>query len=583
MARKPILDLLPRNLEFHNLSHVTLTATQSRTLGLGLKFRPTLRPPAARVFENQVQDFCRSIRLHYKYADKPDDPDFNPKLYVKSGWNPPREDPDLEENLYKIRQELLTNLSDNRPLWKNNLSREERSGLREIKEDPSVRVLATDKNLGPALVSTEWVKQETLKHLNDTKTYSKVTADDWTYRRLKVIETRDKLVNSFSHFLPLNSHKFLRSIDNVSSSFNPAKFYIIPKIHKSPIVGRPIAASHSYITRPISIFVDELVKPSIIMPTVLRDSGELIQCLEKVELPANCLLVTADVSSLYPNIDTKKAIIALDLLLRESKVAQTPLLVQLTRLVFENNFLKSEFSNDIYHQTFGIAMGTPFAVTAANAFMYHHERDIVETHSRYITLYKRFIDDIFVIWAGPHENLLEFLHAINTKDERIKITYEISESKISFLDLLLFKDSASKMLQYSTFQKPLNKYLYIPYESFHPASNKKAFIKGELMRYARNSSKFHSFSETRLLFWKRLRLRGYPAKFLLPIFREIHYSNRKKWFFKPDRLSRHRRVVFKTSFNCSHVGIKKVILKYLPNLSSIVSYKSTNTLAHLCK
>ena len=583
MARKPILDLLPRNLEFHNLSHVTLTATQSRTLGLGLKFRPTLRPPAARVFENQIQDFCRSVRLHYKYADKPDDPDFNPKLYVKSGWNPPREDPDLEENLYKIRQELLTNLSDNRPLWKNNLSREERSGLREIKEDPSVRVLATDKNLGPALVSTEWVKQETLKHLNDTKTYSKVTADDWTYRRLKVIETRDKLVNSFSHFLPLNSHKFLRSIDNVSSSFNPAKFYIIPKIHKSPIVGRPIAASHSYITRPISIFVDELVKPSIIMPTVLRDSGELIQCLEKVELPANCLLVTADVSSLYPNIDTKKAIIALDLLLRESKVAQTPLLVQLTRLVFENNFLKSEFSNDIYHQTFGIAMGTPFAVTAANAFMYHHERDIVETHSRYITLYKRFIDDIFVIWAGPHENLLEFLHAINTKDERIKITYEISESKISFLDLLLFKDSASKILQYSTFQKPLNKYLYIPYESFHPASNKKAFIKGELMRYARNSSKFHSFSETRLLFWKRLRLRGYPAKFLLPIFREIHYSNRKKWFFKPDRLSRHRRVVFKTSFNCSHVGIKKVILKYLPNLSSIVSYKSTNTLAHLCK
>ena len=82
------------------------------------------------------------------------------------------------------------------------------------------------------------------------------------------------------------------------------------------MAGRPIAASHSYITRPISIFVDELVKPSITMPTVLRDSGELIQCLETVELPANCFLVTADVSSLYPNIDTKKAIIALDLLLK---------------------------------------------------------------------------------------------------------------------------------------------------------------------------------------------------------------------------------------------------------------------------
>ena len=374
---------------------------------------------------------------------------------MKSGWNPPREDPDLEENLFKIRQELLTNLIDNRPLWKNNLSHEERDGLRKIKEDPSVHVLATDKNLGPALVSTEWVEQETLKHLNDTKTYSKVTADDWTYRRLRVIETREKLVNSYSHFLLPNSLKFLRSIDDLPRSFDPAKFYIIPKIHKSPMARRPIAANHSYITRPISIFVDKLVKSSIIMPTVLRDSGELIQCLETVELPTNCLLVTADVSSLYPNIDTKKAIIALDLLLREAKVAQTPLLVQLTRLVFENNFLKSEFSNDTYHQTFGIAMGTPFAVTAANAFMYYHERDIIEKYSRYLPLYKRFIDDIFVMGDGPHDYLLEFVNAINTKDERIKITYEISESKISFLDLLLFKDSACKTLQYSTFQKPL--------------------------------------------------------------------------------------------------------------------------------
>ena len=95
MARKPIFDLLPWNLEFHNLSHITLTPAQSQTLGLGLKFRPLLRPPTARVFDSQVQDFCRSVSLHYKYADQPDDPAFNPKLYVKSGWNPPREDYDL--------------------------------------------------------------------------------------------------------------------------------------------------------------------------------------------------------------------------------------------------------------------------------------------------------------------------------------------------------------------------------------------------------------------------------------------------------------------------------------------------------
>ena len=170
-----------------------------------------------------------------------------------------------------------------------------------------------------------------------------------------------------------------------------------------------------------------------------------------------------------------------------------------------------------------------------------------------------------------------------TKNERIKITYEISDSKTSFLDFRLFIDSTHSTLQYSTFQKPINKYLYIPFESFHPTSKNRAFIKGELVRYARNSSTFTSFGEMRALFWKRLRLRGYPAKFLLPIFKEINYSNRLGWFSKPNRLSAQRKVVFKSTFKCSHGRIKTVILKYLPHLTSIVSYKSTNTLAHLCK
>ena len=49
------------------------------------------------------------------------------------------------------------------------------------------------------------------------------------------------------------------------------------------------------------------------------------------------------------------------------------------------------------------------------------------------------------------------------------------------------------------------------------------------MRYARNSSSFKSFSDTREKFWKRLRVRGYPFSFLLSLFREIRYSDRRRW------------------------------------------------------
>ena len=108
-------------------------------------------------------------------------------------------------------------------------------------------------------------------------------------------------------------------------------------------------------------------------------------------------------------------------------------------------------------------MGTPFAVTIANAFMYYHKKDIIEQYSNYLFLYRRFIDDILAIWAGSKDTLLEFLEALNSKSDRIKLTHCISDSSISFLDLFLFRDASSSVLQFSTFQKPLNKYLYIPF------------------------------------------------------------------------------------------------------------------------
>ena len=76
---------------------------------------------------------------------------------------------------------------------------------------------------------------------------------------------------AFDLFFFLKILKFPRSLEDNLGSFYPAKLYISLTIHKSPIARRPIAASHSYITRLISILVHGLVKHCINMPTVLRD------------------------------------------------------------------------------------------------------------------------------------------------------------------------------------------------------------------------------------------------------------------------------------------------------------------------
>ena len=148
-------------------------------------------------------------------------------------------------------------------------------------------------------------------------------------------------------------------------------------------------------------------------------------------------------------------------------------------------------------------------------------------------------DYILAIWDGPKDTLLELLDTLGSKTDCIRLTYCISYSGISFLHLFLHRNISSNVLNFSTFQKPLNKYLYIPFEPFHPFSNEKAFIKGELMRYTRNSSSFASFTETREKFWKRLRARGHPFRFLFPLFRAIRYSDRNGWLrSKPNNRAR---------------------------------------------
>lgn len=123
MANQPIYDLIPQNLEFHNFTDIQLTEIQSKVLGLGLKFRPSLKPQPVQRFTDHIKDFTRSVRLHYHYQGSERDRNVNPKLYVRSNWEPQREDFGLEDNLYLLKKELQQNLVRGKPHWKSNLSK----------------------------------------------------------------------------------------------------------------------------------------------------------------------------------------------------------------------------------------------------------------------------------------------------------------------------------------------------------------------------------------------------------------------------------------------------------------------------
>ena len=113
------------------------------------------------------------------------------------------------------------------------------------------------------------------------------------------------------------------------------------------------------------------------------------------------LLCTQDIMNLYTNIPHNKGIqSAKEMLAIHKPPGSLPhncYIIDLLELVLTNNHF--EFNGKYYHQLSGNAMGTKSAPSNANIFMTKFEEKYVYTYPLQPKLWKRFIDDIFMIWS----------------------------------------------------------------------------------------------------------------------------------------------------------------------------------------
>lgn len=108
----------------------------------------------------------------------------------------------------------------------------------------------------------------------------------------------------------------------------------------------------------------------------------------------------------------------------------------------------------------------------------------------YINMWKRYIDDIFIIWTGSNEDLQIFMDKINSIHPTIKFTHEYDDNELTFLDMTVYKGPSFKdtgLLDIKTHIKKTNKQLYVHQSSYHPEPCKKAIATGETIRYLRTN------------------------------------------------------------------------------------------------
>ena len=96
-------------------------------------------------------------------------------------------------------------------------------------------------------------------------------------------------------------------------------------------------------------------------------------------------------------------------------------------------------------QLVGTAMGTKVAPPYANLFIGRHEEAIREAFIWAIPFWKRFIDDIFLIFLGTTKQLHSMKDLMDNLYPMIKFTFEHSTQEIFFLDLKIYTGADRKL------------------------------------------------------------------------------------------------------------------------------------------
>ena len=143
-------------------------------------------------------------------------------------------------------------------------------------------------------------------------------------------------------------------------------------------------------------------------------------------------------------------------------------------------------------------------------FKGNFEKDALETAPHPPSLWKRFLDDTFVILEAQYKD--KYFHNINSLDNDIKFTAETikADGSMSFLDILVTPQSDGS-LQTTVYIKSTHTSQYLQWDSHHAISNKYSVISSLLHKAKDIYSSKDLLEEEQTQIQRALSICKYPA------------------------------------------------------------------------
>ena len=378
---------------------------------------------------------------------------------------------------------------------------------------------------------------------------------------------------------------------------NPGKFYCLFKVHKPHTDGfappvRPIISGSGSILENIGQYLTFHLKDiSNKHDTFIQDTPDFLRKAEKLnisgKLPENAIIVTMDVSALYTNIEKKECIDSVKSALEEESNPEIPIgfVLRLLEVLLENNIFT--FNNNLYKQIIGVAMGCKPAPLLANVFMSKNIDSKITQLSHKIKFFKRFLDDIFLIYIGSTVTLHEFFHQVNNIHPHIKFTFshtslksESEENKCDcpIKEAIPFLDTSCQLIDgkliFDLYRKETDRVQYLLPSSCHPIHSKKNIPFSLAMRINRICSTEYlrekRFSELRNM----LLSREYKSGMIDAAIRKARNIPRVESLRPVVSHTQHKRSVFVTTFDPRLPNIQSIQTKHWRSMVNQDQYLS---------
>ena len=304
------------------------------------------------------------------------------------------------------------------------------------------------------------------------------------------------------------------------------------KTHKADNPVRVITSGCNTVVEKLSILVEKtLYALADRLNSKIKDTNnmlEIIDNINKTVFSENCVLVSFDVVNVFPTIDIKSGLLSVKEALTDCNfdVDSTQCIVDALEICLTCN--NSKFNHQHFLQTDGTAQSPHMSCSYADIAMAKYDSLANKFHLK-PCVWKRFRDDVFVLWEHGTASLSSILDYLNTMDKtgKIKFTMEIaSDTGLEFLDLKL-KISEGK-IRVDVFAKSTNRFSYTTPNTCYPKNNKFNIPRGIALRLRRICDNDETFKKRSSEYQNYLIARDHKPSIVKKQFSEVKKKTRSE-------------------------------------------------------